>query len=64
VPNNPIRFAEAATGPRGYAPALGEHTAEILREAGFDDTEIASLTRAGIAREASTQQQNHTETAS
>jgi len=64
VPNNPIRFAEAPTGPRGYAPALGEHTAEILREAGFDDAQIASLTSVGIARESSTQHQNHTETAS
>ncbi len=64
VPNNPIRFAEALTGPRGYAPALGEHTTEILREAGFDAAEIASLTNTGIAREALTPRRNHTKATS
>ncbi|MBV6759839.1 CaiB/BaiF CoA transferase family protein [Rhodococcus opacus] len=51
APNTPIRFARAATGPRGYAPALGEHTAEILREAGFDHAEVASLKADDIVRE-------------
>lgn len=37
VANNPIRFHGSATGPRGYAPRLGEHTTEILRALGFDD---------------------------
>ncbi len=32
------------------APALGAHTAEVLREAGFSATEVAALVAAGAAR--------------
>lgn len=64
VPSNPIRFAQAPTGARGYAPALGEHTAEILFEAGFDDAEIASLTTAGIAQGAPAHPHQHTDATS
>jgi crotonobetainyl-CoA:carnitine CoA-transferase CaiB-like acyl-CoA transferase len=38
---HPERFARAA-------PDAGQHSAEVLREAGFDDTEINSLMQQGV----------------
>ena len=36
------------------APRLGEHTIEVLRECGLDDTAIANMLREGAAIDAST----------
>jgi crotonobetainyl-CoA:carnitine CoA-transferase CaiB-like acyl-CoA transferase len=49
VPNNPIRFASAPVGPRGYSPGLGEHTAAILGELGYSDEDVEQLFRDGVA---------------
>ncbi len=39
----PTRFSESPASVRRLAPRLGEHTAEILAEAGYDETEITAL---------------------
>jgi crotonobetainyl-CoA:carnitine CoA-transferase CaiB-like acyl-CoA transferase len=45
----PADFDGAAPSPRWRAPRLGEHTREVLAEAGYDDEAIAALVRAGAA---------------
>ncbi len=44
----PARFEETPTSLRRGAPALGEHTDEVLREAGLSPGEIAELRAAGV----------------
>ena len=45
--NTPFAIAGAEIGPRSPAPATGEHTHEVLREAGFSDAEVADLAASG-----------------
>ena len=47
----PLRFSESPVPDAGPPPTLGQHTAEILREAGYADADIADL--AGAAHVAS-----------
>lgn len=51
---SPIRFSETQLKIGAAAPALGEHTNEVLNEYGFSAQEIADLVRAGVI-------QNHKE---
>ncbi|MEZ5652038.1 MAG: CoA transferase [Burkholderiaceae bacterium] len=46
----PARFSATPTGLRRPAPALGEHTLEILREAGLDAARIDALLAEGAAQ--------------
>lgn len=42
----PLRFGGVPVGPAGPAPALGQHTGEVLYELGFDAAAIDALVRA------------------
>jgi len=46
-----VLMSRTPTGPRRAAPALGQHTREILCDAGFDGGEIADLHHAGVVYE-------------
>jgi crotonobetainyl-CoA:carnitine CoA-transferase CaiB-like acyl-CoA transferase len=44
--SNPIKLSDAPVSVRRKAPAVGEHTVEIMREVGYSDDEIAALREA------------------
>ncbi len=48
VVGTPIRMSETPLQPGAVAPALGEHSDEILREAGYTDAEVAELRQTGV----------------
>ena len=43
----PVKFAKSPASIRSHAPRFGEHGAEILRELGYDEATIATMTAAG-----------------
>ncbi len=45
--SSPLFFSDAASAPVGAAPLAGQHTVEILREAGYSDSEAARLIESG-----------------
>lgn len=44
----PLRFFGSATDNPRHCPRLGEHSIEVLREAGLSDAEIRALVEAGV----------------
>jgi crotonobetainyl-CoA:carnitine CoA-transferase CaiB-like acyl-CoA transferase len=51
---NAARFSVTKTEHRRGAPQLGEHTTEILAEAGFSDAEIEALQSEGVIQNKAT----------
>ena len=45
----PVRFGAAECGLRHPAPRLGQHSRDILREAGLDDAAVADLITRKVA---------------
>jgi len=46
--NNPIRLGFASARTAGPPPAVGQHSAEILRELAYSEAEIAALKKTGV----------------
>jgi formyl-CoA transferase len=49
--NSPIEMVGQQKVPVKRAPEVGQHSAEILTEAGFTEAEIAALLQAGVIRQ-------------
>ena len=48
VIEHPLNFRHATSGFRSPPPRLGEHTREVLREAGYDESIIDRLFERGV----------------
>lgn len=46
----PTNWSASPPGAQRHAPRLGEHSAEVLKEAGYSDAEIAELGRKGVTK--------------
>ncbi len=51
VPGFPIRFSKTPSKIERGAPRVGEHSREVLREAGLDDAAIDRLVEAGVIKQ-------------
>lgn len=50
APRTPTNWSATPTGDRRPAPRLGEHSAEVLREAGYTEAEIEDLARRKVVK--------------
>ncbi len=48
IVDTPVKFGRATVGARGPAPELGQHTEQVLLDAGYGWDEIAALRDAGV----------------
>lgn len=51
APGFPIRFSKTPSTVERGAPLVGEHSRELLREAGLDDAAIEALIESGVVRQ-------------
>ena len=49
IPGYPLHFSACEVGTKTLASGLGEHTGQILKEAGYSDEEVAALLDEGVA---------------
>src|SRR4029077_20543511 len=49
----PVRFSDTPTSTERLQPRLGEHSFEVLREAGFSDNDIKALAASGATLDGS-----------
>jgi crotonobetainyl-CoA:carnitine CoA-transferase CaiB-like acyl-CoA transferase len=50
LPGYPVQFEKHSAGPRTAAPAIGQHTVEILHELGYEKAAIEELRVSGVIR--------------
>ncbi|MFB6095761.1 MAG: CaiB/BaiF CoA transferase family protein [Haloferacaceae archaeon] len=48
VLEHPLKFERSESGFRSPPPGLGEHTREVLREAGYDEATLDAMAEAGV----------------
>ena len=48
LPGSPMKFADHETTARRHPPLLGEHTADVLRELGYDEERIQEFEERGV----------------
>jgi len=46
----PLRWSEGPLAIRSLPPTLGQHSAEVLRSAGYSDADIATMVKSGVTR--------------
>ena len=51
MPGSPVRFGASPARITRLQPKLGEHSAEVLAEAGLGANDIAALFQAGASRD-------------
>jgi crotonobetainyl-CoA:carnitine CoA-transferase CaiB-like acyl-CoA transferase len=50
IPGYPVHFSASSAGTKHFAPKLGEHTDEILREIGYTDSDISAMKSDGVVK--------------
>jgi len=50
IPGYPAHFSENHAGTRGPAPAIGQHTDEVLEDLGYSTDDIENLKKEGVIR--------------